>query len=206
MKTYTTQAISGFILFIAGLLCIAFPVMGALDVEAMLGVLILLSGIFHLVGAAEQKHAPEFIWGMFNSFAYIGFGLFLIADPYGAMELLAVAVFLFLLIHGFFTLLSAFKQKAFHSRWFWTLFSALLSFSIATIIFFGFPGGNAWTIGMLTGVAMLGYGISLLVISGVVSSEDKASPAKLKPAPKATKAAAPEKKAAPKKKTTPKKK
>ena len=217
MSTFSTKAISGIVLFLAGIICIMFPIMGALDVEAMLGIVILLSGIFHLVGAVEQKSSPDFLWGMMNSLAFLGFGLFLLADPYQGLQLMAIILFLFLISHSLFTIGTAFSQKTYHPRWFWTLFSALLSLTLAVVIFFGYAVNDPWTTSMLVGVAILGYGMSMLVTSGVVSSDDEApakpkakAPAAAKAKPAAVKKAAPKKKPAPQKaapkKAAPKKK
>jgi uncharacterized membrane protein HdeD (DUF308 family) len=176
MNTFSTRAISGIVLFLAGLLCVSSPIMGVIDVEAMLGIALLLSGIFHLVGAADDKGAPDFLWGIFISLVFIVFGLLLLAHPFGGIELLATILFVFFLSNAFLILGAALNQRSFRERWTWTLFGSMLFFAMAILTFFGLLGSDPWTIGMMTGIAILGYSMSLLVTTGVVSSEDANKP------------------------------
>lgn len=178
MNTFSTRAISGIVLFLAGLFCVMFPIMGVMDVEAMLGIALLLSGIFHLVGAAGDISAPDFLWAMLISLVFIAFGLLLLADPFGGIELLATILFVFFLSNAFFILGAALYQKNLHERWTWTLFGSMLFFAMAILTFFGLLGNDPWTIGVMTGIAILGYSMSLLVTTGAISSEGEQKPRK----------------------------
>ncbi len=178
MTTFSTKAVSGIVLFLAGLLCISFLIIGAMDVEAMLGIALLLSGIFHLAGAADDKDAPDFLCGMLISLVFIAFGLLLLADPFGGIELLATILFVFFISNAFFILGAALYQRELHERWTWTLFGGMLFFAMAILTFFGLSGSDPWTIGVMTGIAILGYSMSLLVTTGVVSSEEAMKPRK----------------------------
>jgi len=50
-------------------------------------------------------------------------------------------------------------------RWGWALASGILDLVLAALIFSGWPSTAAWAIGLLVGVNMIFFGISLVMIS-----------------------------------------
>jgi len=50
-------------------------------------------------------------------------------------------------------------------RWGWALASGILDLVLAALIFSGWPSTAVWAIGLLVGVNMIYFGVSLVMIS-----------------------------------------
>ena len=100
--------IIGIALFVVGILVFVYPTQSYLGMSLLFGWLMLISGILEVVLSSVNKH---FItgrgWMLAGGIIEIVLGIILIANPFGAMETLVMAIGVILIVEGAINLLSA---------------------------------------------------------------------------------------------------
>lgn len=92
-------------------------------------------------------------------------GTILIANPLqGALTLTIVLVLLFL-VEGVAAIAVAIGFREHSRNWGWLLFSGLVDLLLAFLIWQGWPGTAAWSIGLLVGVNLFFTGLSLMMLA-----------------------------------------
>lgn len=151
----------GILFFILGIMAVALPVVFTIGFELLIGWLFIIGGGFQTYRVLTEQHKPGFIWSLLTALLYIIFGVLLIAYPIaGALSLTLLLTFFFIL-EGLTKIVLAFKIRPFRN-WGWMLFSGLISLFLAAVIWSGWPESGLWVIGLLVGINMVFFGLSLI--------------------------------------------
>lgn len=164
--------LEGIIFIILGLLAIALPTLFTLSAELLFGALILFGGIVQFIKVWQDRGTRSILVPSISALAYIVVGLLFLSRPIIGMMTLTILVMIFFLVSGIFKLALSFQLRQLKG-WGWVAFSGICALLLAAVIYSGWPGSAAWTIGILLGIDMLLFGMALLMISFYVRSKPK---------------------------------
>lgn len=147
-----------FVLF--GCIAIAAPQVATLGIELVIGWLFLIAGFFQLIRTFRSRGASSFWWSLLSALLSLAVGVILLARPMQGILTLTLVLSVFFIIEGITEIGIATKMKPL-TGWGWLFFSGLLALGMAVLIWIGWPGTAAWVIGLLVGINMLFFGISI---------------------------------------------
>src|ERR1700720_655393 len=156
----------GIILFILGILAIVVPPIATIAVEALIGWLLLMSGIVGLISTLRMRGAPGFGWSLLSAVIGIVAGVVLLAWPLSGALSLTLILTVFLVLEGVVSILYELEHNGeLSGRWGMMLFSGVLDLFLAGIIFAGLPGTAAWAIGLLVGINLVFGGSAIIAMA-----------------------------------------
>jgi uncharacterized membrane protein HdeD (DUF308 family) len=172
MRLSSISSATGVIFIILGLISIIYPLYSSLGVEIFFGALFLFGGIFHIFGAFEDKHHENYIWNFAIGVFYILAGVYLLSNPIGGLLSLTIVLIILFYIQGILTVIYGFNQSKTPQR-LWIIFSGLITIAIATIILLAYPISALWSLGILIGVNLLVFGVSILMVNRITDNIEK---------------------------------
>jgi uncharacterized membrane protein HdeD (DUF308 family) len=164
--------VEGILFVILGLLAIAVPVLFTFSVELLFGGLLIVGGFLQGYRAYTLWEKPGFYISIFAAILSLILGFIFIANPLKGVLTLTAVLMLYFFISGVFKIVLGFELRQTPS-WGWLIFSGIIAIFMGGIIYSGWPGTAFWVIGLLLGIDMLFFGISLLSLAFAV---DKKSP------------------------------
>lgn len=167
MRLESISKFSGIIFIILGLLAIIFPLYSSLGVEIFFGALFLVGGIFQLFGAFEDKHRAHYIWNFTVGVFYILAGVYLLSNPIEGLLSLTIVLIILFYIQGLLTIFYGLKQREVPQKRLWIIFSGLITIAIASILLLAYPISALWALGLLTGINLLIFGLSILMVNRI---------------------------------------
>jgi uncharacterized membrane protein HdeD (DUF308 family) len=157
-KLYLVQGIA---MMVLGVIAISVPLVSTLAVEILVGWLFIVGGIVRIVSLPRSKITPGFWWSLASAVVVSLVGMLLVAQPLqGELTLTMMLIALFIL-EGVVALSMAFELRKHMQNWGWVLFNGVVDLWLAFLIWSGWPGSAAWAIGLLVGVNLVFFGISL---------------------------------------------
>lgn len=154
----------GIIFTLLGFIAIALPGISTLSAELFIGWLLIFGGAIQLYRTLKARHAPGFIGSLLSSILYLVFGVLLIAFPIAGIFSLTILLTLFFIAEGIAKIILGFQLRPF-SQWGWFILNGVLALVIAYIIWSGWPGSAFWVLGLLVGINMIFFGISLMFLA-----------------------------------------
>ena len=148
---------------VLGLLALFEPMIATLAVEIFAGWLFLIGGIVGLVGVFTARRVPGFWWGLVTALLALALGLYLIWRPLAGILSLTLAVAAFFSAQGIVQIITAIEHRSVLPSWIWMLVGGVVNLILAVIILSGWPGTVAWTLGLLFGINLFMWGLSLVM-------------------------------------------
>jgi uncharacterized membrane protein HdeD (DUF308 family) len=152
------------LLILAGLLAIAIPQAAGIAVSALIGWLLVLSGIGHLIFAFHTRNYGGLVWELLLGIIYFLVGAYLLLFPVAGLITVTFALAIYLLAEGVVELILSLRIRP-RAGWIWLLFDAVITLILAGLIWRAWPFNSEWVIGTLLGISMLFSGISRLILS-----------------------------------------
>jgi uncharacterized membrane protein HdeD (DUF308 family) len=168
----STSSAAGMIFIILGLIAIVYPFYSSLGMELLFGALFLFGGIFQLFGAFENKHHEGYIWNFIIGILYILAGVYLLSNPVAGLLSLTLVLILLFYIQGGLTILAAINYRKSGKQRFWAILSGILALVVATMLLKEYPVSALWSMGVLTGINLFFFGITLLCVSKAAKNLD----------------------------------
>jgi uncharacterized membrane protein HdeD (DUF308 family) len=163
----------GGLFIILGIMAIALPVWATVAVEQLIAALLLVWGAAGIGFALSMRPLSEWLFTAvtFAIILVIG-GLFLVfpQDGIATLTFILIAVFL---IEGVVSILFAMRLRETMPQWGWMLFSGITALVLGLMILSGWPGTEAWTLGLLVGLNFLTSGASLIALAMAIRSADR---------------------------------
>lgn len=151
----------GLVMVILGIVAVAAPMVATLAVEDFAGWLFVIGGIVGLAGMLARP-MPRFWWGLITALLAIAIGVYLIGRPLAGVLSLTLAVGTYFAAQGMMQIVTAIGHRSTLNSWIWLLVSGVVNLFLAVIILTGLPGTAAWTLGLLLGINLIMWGVSLV--------------------------------------------
>lgn len=148
----------------AGVLAFVAPMLAGLAVAAIVGWLLIVSGILHLAFGWRGAHAAGVLWEILLGFVYGIAGWYLLSHPVMGLASLTLVLALYLFVESALELVLSFRLRPAPGSGY-LLVDAIATFIIGALIWATWPTSAVWAIGMLVGVSMFFSGVSRLMLS-----------------------------------------
>jgi len=167
MREHKNKYIFQGILFIAlGILAAILPVATALSVDLLIGIVLIMSGVFQMVLALKAK---MHWWSIFSALLSITVGTMMLWKPSAGLLAIVTLIAIFMTLEGLFELLLAWQFR-FVRSWRWMLFAAIITLVLAAILWIGFPTLDIVYLALVIAINLCLYGLSLIMMVRRVSS------------------------------------
>ena len=153
----------GIVMMVLGFLAVVEPNVATLAVTLFIGWLFFIAGIFRAVLAWHSRSMPGFAWSMLTAVLSVVLGLILIVRPLTGVLTLTMVLVAFFIVEGIASILGAIQHRQHLRSWGWVLFSGIVDLLLAYLIWAGWPSSADWAIGLLVGINMLFFGLSLVM-------------------------------------------
>src|SRR5210317_1516938 len=166
IKTHSKMFMfDGVVLILFGLMAIALPVVSTLTIGLIVGAALLVGGVVQVVSSFKHSRESGFWLSLVVGALAAIVGLLFLFDPSsGALSLTLLLIALFL-AEGVTKIVAAIQMRDVLPNWGWTLVSGLISVVLAGILWSGFPITAAWVLGLLVGINMVFFGVTLIVMA-----------------------------------------
>lgn len=154
----------GIIFTLLGLLAVALPGISTLSTELFIGWLLFFSGCVQLYRTFKTRGARSFIGSLLTGLVYIVFGILLVLYPVAGIFSLTIMLTIFFIAEGIAKIILGMQLHPFR-RWGWFLLNGVLALVLAYLIWSGWPSSAFWVIGLLVGINMIFFGISLIFLA-----------------------------------------
>jgi uncharacterized membrane protein HdeD (DUF308 family) len=153
----------GVALIVLGILVINEPFVATWAVMQMMGVLLMLGGIFQLASSFWGRQWRGFFLHLLAGVVYLIVGVFMIARTDEATAAFTLLVAGCLLVGGLFRILVAAFQR--FDGWGWVLLNGVVSVFLGAAIWRHWPSSAEWVIGLFVGIEMLFSGWSWVMLA-----------------------------------------
>jgi uncharacterized membrane protein HdeD (DUF308 family) len=152
------------VFILLGLIAIAVPGLFTLSIELLVGILFVVAGVIQLCRSFQGRKASEIATAVISGLFYVAIGVLLLVFPVVGILSLTMLIAIIFFIQGILQIYRGITLRGLKSRGFW-IFSGIISLLLAIIIFAEWPTSAIWFIGLLVGINLLFYGLSLLFIT-----------------------------------------
>lgn len=166
-RAATWSVILSVLMIVAGILAIGLPMVAGVAVTAIVGWLLIFSGLLHLAFAWRGGHAAGIVWEILLGVAYGAIGFYVLANPVAGLASLTFAVAVYLFVEGILEFVLSFRLRPAPGSG-WLLVDGIITLVLAMMIWSTWPSSAAWVIGTLVGISMLFSGVTRLALSTAV--------------------------------------
>jgi uncharacterized membrane protein HdeD (DUF308 family) len=163
-KSWGWILVLGVIYVIIGFIMASAPITATFEIEVLLGLLLIISGIITIVGSYMTGNWKSSLLVLLSGILYLVVGVMLLKKPMADILTLSIVLAVFLLLEGIFGLIYAFEMKP-APNWVWLLVSGITSVILGLMILGEFPDSSALVIGLLVGIYYIINGVSMVMIS-----------------------------------------
>ena len=155
--------VQGIVMMVLGFLAVVEPNVATLAVSIFVGWLFFIGGIFRTLSVWRARAMPGFAWALLTALLAIVLGLILIFRPLAGVLTLTMVLIAFFILEGITAIALAVQHREHLRSWGWILFSGIVDLLLAYLIWAGWPSSADWAIGLLVGINMLFFGLSLVM-------------------------------------------
>ena len=142
-------------------------------VVQLLGVLLVLGGIFQVAGSFWARQWRGFFVHLLSGVIYLVVGVLMIGKTDEAAAAFTLVVACALLVGGVLRIVLSVLQR--FDGWGWVLLNGVVSLVLGAAIWRHWPDSGEWVIGLFVGIEMLFGGLSWVMLALRVRTEPKAS-------------------------------
>ncbi len=158
----------GILLEILGVLAFSLPLVTSLAVSILVGWLFFVGGIARVGILLRARHVPGYGWSMAGGILAIVIGTLLVINPFRGVLTLTMVLTILFFVEGISAIFAGLDFRHHARNWGWLLFSGVADLVLVFLIWDGWPGTAAWAIGVLAGVNLFMFGLSLVMLSFAV--------------------------------------
>jgi uncharacterized membrane protein HdeD (DUF308 family) len=147
----------------AGILAIAVPWVAGVAVTAIVGWLLIVSGILHVAFAWRGAHGAAVAWEALLGALYGFTGLAVILNPIAGLASLTLVLSAYLFFEGVLELVLFFLLRSVTGAG-WFVVDGLVTLALAALIAITWPSSAVWVVGTMAGISMLFSGFTRLML------------------------------------------
>lgn len=165
VRKATTWSIAlSLLIIVAGVLAICSPLIAGVAVTAIVGWLLIFSGLFHLVFAWRAGRPGAVLWQILLGLVYGAIGFYVIASPVAGLASLTLAIALYLFLEAALEFVLWSRLRDVPGRG-WLMVDGIITLVLAVMIWSTWPSSAVWVVGTLIGISMFFSGITRLMLS-----------------------------------------
>lgn len=146
---------------ILGIVAMIMPMASVKLLSIFLGLIIFMSGVVQIVSTTESRHNR---FTLISAIVSIVIGVIMILNPIAGILTFSIVTATFLMFQGIIMIAMALEISLL-KRW-WTLFvTGITTVTLSVLLFSITPYKDMMYLGLMIGISMLLYGISLLLIT-----------------------------------------
>jgi uncharacterized membrane protein HdeD (DUF308 family) len=149
--------VQGGVMVLAGVLALVFPVFASSGILALLGWLLIISGIAQIVSLLGATQVPYFWLQLITAALEILVGYLLISNPAAGLTAVTFLMLVLFLIGGITRVVFALMIRPMDD-WLWVLASGLVAIACALVLLGNLPEASTWLLGLLLGLELIGIG------------------------------------------------
>src|SRR5262245_26912833 len=142
-KAATWSIALSVLMIVAGVLAICVPLIAGVAVTAIVGWLLIFSGLLHLAFAWRAGRAGGVLWEILLGIVYGAIGLYMLASPVAGLASLTLAIALYLLIEGVLELVLSLQLRPAPGTG-WLLIDGIITLVLAAMIWSTWPSSAVW--------------------------------------------------------------
>jgi len=150
----------GVAFIIAGILSATLSGNTALHTELLIGVVLLVTGIFQLVLTLKSK---MHWWSLLSAGLSIIAGTLILWQPFRVLISVVTLLAVFMALEGLFEMFLAFHYRRVR-RWGWMSFSSIVTLTMSAVLWIGYPAFDVLYLGWIVAINFVLYGLSLLML------------------------------------------
>lgn len=152
---------NGLIFMALGIIAIMSPLIAAEFLDILIGCVLFITGVFQAsVSYASGRHWTYYL----TAIIYVVAGALLVIQPQAGILALATIIAIFLLLQGCVQIFYASVYAPFKG-WGWMLVGGLISIALTALIYTGWPVTAIWFLGIVVGINLFAFGLSLLMLT-----------------------------------------
>jgi uncharacterized membrane protein HdeD (DUF308 family) len=155
--------ILGIILLLLGLKAMVLPLVTAIALELILGIIFIVSSVVQLLSALRLGRSNRFWFHLALGLVYFLSGLYLLLNPQAGTVTLAAIVGFLLVAVGLFEGVQAFKGHRGDKADWLLLVLSLVAIGLGLFIWVQGALAAVWMLGLIAGIGLILSGVSLLL-------------------------------------------
>ncbi|MEQ9691070.1 MAG: HdeD family acid-resistance protein, partial [Bauldia litoralis] len=183
--------IQGGLMILGGVLALLYPVISSVAVVALLGWVLIISGVVQGISIIGARSVPHFWLQLVSVVLSIIVGILFLSNPSDGLLTLTFLLIVFFMVEGMSKIIFALTIRPF-PNWGWVLGSGVVGILISVFLLANMDGAAVWLLGVLLGIQLVAEGAALGYLAWQVRQQGKPPRA-----PKAPVAAPPPPPAAP---------
>ena len=149
-------------LVVLGTVAVGSAVIASLAAAVAIGLLLLLGGVAEAVGAFWCRGWSGFFLELLSGVLSIVVGLLFLRAPAGALAALTLLLACFLMVGGFFKIVTAVSYR--FAAWGWSLAGGIIDVVLGLMIWQEWPASGLWVIGLFVGINLLFRGFNWIAL------------------------------------------
>jgi uncharacterized membrane protein HdeD (DUF308 family) len=145
------------VMVLAGVLALLFPAFASAGILALLGWLLIISGVVQVISLYGATQVPYFWLQLITLTLEILVGYLLISNPAAGLVAVTFVMLALFLVSGISRLVFALMIRPM-GEWLWVLASGLVAIACALVLFSNLPEAAAWLLGVLLGIELIAVG------------------------------------------------
>jgi uncharacterized membrane protein HdeD (DUF308 family) len=156
----------GILYMILGLTCVIRDVVATFATVAIIGWVLVISGLFALIHGYRAKSSSGFLFFLLSALARMTTGCLLLLFPLAGAMSLTLMMASFFIVGGLFRAVGAGTVKT--PRWGWSFFSGFVSVALGVLLLVQIQASSFLFIGFAVGVDLFVDGASLIVFAAAM--------------------------------------
>jgi uncharacterized membrane protein HdeD (DUF308 family) len=149
----------GVVQIIVGILCWIDVVAASIAGVVIIGVLLLMGGIFQIVHAFAVRGWSGFLLYLLMGALYVVGGLLLMDEPIRGSLIITVVISVLLIISGVTRLVMAATHRHMQGLWL-VILSGIVSLVVGVLLYLSLPWSSLWVLGTLIAIELIFFGIA----------------------------------------------
>ena len=145
--------IQGGVMVLAGVVALIFPAITSLGLLALLGWLLILSGVVQILSLIGATQVPYFWLQLVSVVLEVLVGYLLVSNPAAGLMAVTFLMLVLFLVGGIARVVFALMIRPMQD-WLWLLASGLVAVACALVLFASLPQAASWLLGLLLGVQL----------------------------------------------------
>lgn len=164
------MAIVGAVALMLGIAAVIVPQVFSVAIELLVGIAFLGSGVAEFIRAISNRNQAGWVWAMVAGAICAALGLVLLLSPFAGLAVLTAILAVAFAAKGLIAITYSLSVRPL-SNWGWLTMSGIASIAVAALIGFGWPTSTLWALGLLAGIELIAFGLSLVMVALAVPQE-----------------------------------